>query len=136
MVVSDGIATFRGEVSLANNGGFASVRCEPGDYDLSGFDGLVLRVLGDGKRYQIRLRTTESFDGVSYRAELEPEAGVWKELAISFAAFEPVFRGRRLSDHPPLDPARVTTFGLMIAGGQEGPFRLSIEWIRGLRIEP
>lgn len=136
MVVAGGIAVFSGEVSLANNGGFASVRSAAQDHDLSGFDGLVLLVRGDGTRYQLRLRTTATFDGVSYQAPLEPAAGAWQELAIPFAAFEPVFRGRRLPDHRPLDPAQVKSFGLMVTGAQAGPFRLEIEWIQGSRDRP
>jgi monofunctional biosynthetic peptidoglycan transglycosylase len=133
MEISNGVAVFRGEVSLANNGGFASVRSAPRDHDLSPFDGLILRVRGDGKRYLFRLRTSRAFDGVSYQAPLEPAADVWHEVVIPFAAFEPVFRGRRVPNHPPLDPAKVQTFGLLIAGRQTGPFRLELEWIRGFR---
>jgi len=132
MVVENGAAVFRGEVSLRNNGGFASVRSDPQDHDLSRFDGLVLRVRGDGKRYRLRLRTTRTFDGVSYQASLEPAASTWQEVAIPFTAFEPVFRGRRVPNHPKLDPAEIQTFGLLIADRQEGPFRLELEWIRGL----
>ena len=131
MVVFDGVAAFRGELSLAGGGGFASVRSDPRDLDLSDFTGLVLRVRGDGKRYKLRLRTTASFDGVSYQAPLQPSAGVWQEVAIPFAAFEPVFRGRPVPDHPPLDRSQVKTVGLLISDRQAGPFRIEIEWIRG-----
>lgn len=136
MVVSDGIAVFRGEVSLANNGGFASVRSDLGELDLSAFTGLVLRVRGDGKHYKLRLRTTTAFDGVSYQAPLEPAAGDWQELAVPFTAFEAVFRGRRLPDHEALEPAEVKSIGLMIKDGQAGPFRLEIEWIQGYWEKP
>ena len=45
--------------------------------------------------------------------------------------FEPVYRGRRVAGHPALDPARITTLGLIISR-QEGPFRLELRSIRGL----
>jgi hypothetical protein len=61
-----GLAVFEGQVSLENNGGFASVRSQPGNDDLSKTRGLLLRVRGDGKSYSFRLRTTEAFDGISY----------------------------------------------------------------------
>jgi monofunctional biosynthetic peptidoglycan transglycosylase len=131
MVIENGVAVFHGEVSLANRGGFASVRSEPEDHDLSAFDGLVLRVRGDGKRYRVRLRTTAALDGPSYQATVEPPTGVWQEITVPFSDFEPVFRGRRLPDHPPLDPGGVMTFGLMIADNQAGSFRLEIGWIAG-----
>ena len=49
--VTNGIAVFRGEVSLENNGGFASVCSLPSRHDLAGCDAYVIRVRGDGRRY-------------------------------------------------------------------------------------
>lgn len=131
MSVADGVASFSGVVSLDNNGGFASVRSLPGDHDLAEFDGLALRLRGDGKRYAVRLRTTDRFDGPSYQAMIEPDAGEWSELVIRFGEFEPVYRGRPVPGYEPLDPSRVRTFGFLISDKQEGPFRLDIDWIRG-----
>jgi len=132
MGVEDGVATFRGVVSFDNNGGFASVRSRPQVRDLSPFDGLILRVKGDGKSYGFRLRTSASFDGVSYQVPLTPPADEWTDVVVLFADFVPVWRGRRVADHPALDPARITTLGLIISR-QEGRFRLEIENIRGFR---
>jgi len=81
MFAGDGYATFRGTVSLENNGGFSSVRSQVVVHDLSAFDGLVLRVRGDGKRYGFRLKTDASFDGVSYQFQIEPPAGEWAEIS-------------------------------------------------------
>jgi monofunctional biosynthetic peptidoglycan transglycosylase len=89
-------------------------------------------VKGDGKRYGVRLRTTAAFDGVSYQTVIQPEAGEWREITLPFTGFQPVFRGRRVPDAPPLDRSRVKTLGLIIAEKQAGPFRLEIEWIRGV----
>ncbi len=129
MTVEDGFVAFRGRVSFENNGGFASLRSEPGAYDLSGFEGLVLEVRGDGKTYGVRVRTSDSWRATSYQAKIEPPAGTWAEIAIPFDCFVPVYRGRVVPDHPALDPGAIRTFGLMIAR-QEGPFRLDIAWIK------
>jgi monofunctional biosynthetic peptidoglycan transglycosylase len=128
MVAEPGFASFRGTVSFDNNGGFASVRSRPELRDLSGFDGIIVRVRGDGRRYGLRLRTSDAFDGVSYQAVVEPPAGEWADIAVPFSDFRPVYRGREVVDHPPLDASRVTNFGFMIAR-QEGPFRLDIDSI-------
>ena len=130
MTRQEGGALFEGVVSLENNGGFASVRSRPEEHDLSAFDGIALRVRGDGKTYSVRLRTSAAFDGVSYQTTAETVAGEWTELRLPFSAFRPVFRGRQVPGHPELDPARIKTFGLLIADKQEGPFRLGLEWIR------
>jgi hypothetical protein len=132
MVVEDGVATFRGVVSFDNNGGFASVRSRPQVRDLSTFDGLILRVKGDGKSYGFRVRTSASFEGVSYQVPLTPPAGEWTDVVVLFADFVPVWRGSRVADHPALDPARITTLGLIISR-QEGRFQLEIENIRGFQ---
>jgi monofunctional biosynthetic peptidoglycan transglycosylase len=133
MVGEDGFATFRGEVSFDNNGGFASVRSRPQVRDLSSFDGLALRVRGDGKTYGFRIRTDSSFDGVSYQVAISPPAGVWHEVKVAFTDFVPVYRGRRVTGHPPLNAAQVTTLGLIISR-QEGPFRFDIASIGGYRL--
>ena len=132
MVVEDGHASFRGAVSFDNNGGFASVRSRPQVRDLSAFEGLILRVRGDGKSYGFRIRISASFDGVSYQAILAPPAGEWTDAVIPFSDFVPVWRGRTVSDHPPLDPARVTTLGFIVSR-QEGRFQLDVANIRGYR---
>lgn len=129
MSAADGYATFRGTISFENNGGFSSVRSQAVVHDLSAFEGLVLRVRGDGKRYGFRLKTDASFDGVSYQFEIEPPAGEWTEIYAPFTGFIPVYRGRVVRDHPPLDPSLIATFGLIISR-QEGPFHIDIESIR------
>ena len=129
MYAADGYATFRGTVSFDNNGGFSSVRSQAVVHDLSAFEGLILRVRGDGKRYGFRLKIDASFDGVSYQFQIEPPAGKWVEISAPFTDFIPVYRGRVVEDHPPLDPSRIATFGLIISR-QEGPFRIDIESVK------
>ena len=133
MRLDGGVAVFEGVVSLENNGGFASLRSRPAAHDLEGYDGLVLRVRGDGKTYGVRLRTESRFDGVSYQVKLATEAGRWIEARLPFAAFRPGFRGREVRGYPALDPGAIRTFGLIISDKQEGPFRLEIDWIRAYR---
>jgi hypothetical protein len=133
MTRADGRALFEGVVSLENNGGFASVRSHPANHDLSNHDGIVLRLRGDGRTYALRLRTSAAFDGVSYQATVGTEPGKWIELRLPFSSFRPVFRGREVPGYAALDPAEIKSFGLLISGKQEGPFRLEVDWIRAFR---
>lgn len=125
----EGHAVFEGEVSLANNGGFASVRAAPGDYAAPGAQAYLLLARGDGKRYKLNLRTDNGFDGVNYQAQFVPPAGQWADVRVPVAGFRPSFRGREVAA-PPLDPGRVRQLGLMISGRQAGPFSLALRWIR------
>lgn len=124
-----GRAAFEGELSTEQDGGFASVRSAIEPVDLSGREGIALRVRGDGRAYALRVRTDTRLDGVSYLASFAPTAGVWTTIRLPFAAFEATYRGRAQPRAAPLDPSAVTSFGLLVAGGQVGAFRLEIEWI-------
>ncbi len=126
-------AIFKGTVSLENNGGFASTRTTPRSYGLDDYDGIVLRVRGDGKNYQFRLRTDDRFDGISYRYEFTAEANTWMTIAIPFQDFVPVFRGRILEDVEPIDPGKVQQVGFLIANKQAEKFNLEVDWIKAYK---
>jgi monofunctional biosynthetic peptidoglycan transglycosylase len=127
-----GALVFSGTVSLENNGGFASIRSPAARYDLSGAGGVALRVKGDGKTYKLNLKADAGFDGVQYQAAFAT-SGQWEEVRLPWSAFEPRFRGRPVRDAPPLDPARIASFGLLISDRQSGPFRLEVERIEAWR---
>ena len=120
-----GTLLFEGSVSLENNGGFASTRLRPRDYDMASASGLALRIKGDGRTYQLRLRTDDRYDGVTFRAHFAT-SGSWETVTVPFSDFVPTFRGRILRDVDPLDPNDVRQVGFLIADKQTGPFRLEI----------
>jgi monofunctional biosynthetic peptidoglycan transglycosylase len=132
MRAESGAGIFTGKLSLENGGGFASVRREPQDYHLAGYKGLQVEVRGDGRRYQLRLRTHQLFEGGAYRAFFQPPAGQWQRVDLPWEAFEPVFRGRVLEDAPPLIPEDIQQIGLLIADRIGGPFRLEIAGVEPL----
>jgi hypothetical protein len=123
---------FAGRVSLENNGGFASIRSPAGRHDLAGYSGIALRVKGDGRSYKLNLRTGDAFDGVQYQASFIAPAE-WSEIELPFASLVPRFRGRPVVDAPPLDPARIVTFGFLISDRQAGNFALDIARIGAYR---
>jgi len=124
-----GHAVFEGEVSLQHGGGFASVRSAALPLGAPLAQACVIEVFGDGKRYKFNLRTDDAFDGVNYQAAFEPPAGTWTVLRLPLDAFVPTFRGRRMTDAAPLDPARLRQVGLMIADRQVGRFALAVRSI-------
>jgi hypothetical protein len=123
-------AVFKGHLSLENNGGFASVRTLLDELDLSDFDGLTARVRGDGREYQIRLRTDQRFDGVTYRATFTTERNQWTNVKLPFSKFEPTYRGRILPNVGPLDAARLQQLAFMVADKRQGSFQLEIAWVK------
>jgi len=127
-----GHAVFSGRVSPDNNGGFASVRASVSMPPGADIDAVELVVRGDGHRYKLNLRTDRGFDGVNYQAVFAPPAGQWVTLRLTLDAFQPSYRGRAVSDAPPLRGARIEQVGLMIADRQFGAFELAIGAMRAL----
>ena len=129
-ILTNGGAIFSGVVSLENNGGFASVRSSPVRQNLSGTNAFVLRVRGDGRRYKFTVRTEAAFNAPNYQAEFTTKRGEWEEHRLAFKEFVPTFRGRVLTEVPPLDSSKITSVGLLISDKQAGPFRLEMSWIK------
>ena len=128
-----GIAIFQGTVSLENNGGFASTRSGPRSYKIGEYSGLLLQIRGDGKDYQLRLRTDSRFDGISYRYRFTTQPETVQTIKAEFADFEPVFRGRVMDGAEPLSPENIQQLGFLIADKQSGTFRIEVDWIKAFK---
>ena len=129
-ILPDHIAKFSGEVSLANNGGFASVRTGLDRIDLSACTGFKIRVKGDGKTYSFRVRQDTGFDGVAYQIKFDTINQEWIELDLPFDQFKATYRGRTLSNAEPLEPNQIRQIGFLISDKQAGPFELFIDWVK------
>lgn len=120
-----GTLLFTGELSLENNGGFASIRMKPSALGLSGMSALVVKARGDGRTYWVDLRVTDQMSASSYRAYLPTTAGEWQETRIPFADFKPQAFGRELPVKP-LNAAAVVSVGFTLADKKAGPFALEV----------
>ena len=126
---------FSGNVSLENNGGFASIRSQWAPYNLERFDGILMRVRGDGNTYRLRIRTEETGTQISYTSLFETEAGVWQEVFIPFNEMVALYRGFVVQEAGPLDPSTIRSFGVMVSDKQTGSFSLEVDWINAVALE-
>lgn len=124
-----GHAVFEGEVSLERNGGFASVRCAPGDHGLAGAQQCLIEISGPAPAFKLNLFSSDGFDGLSYQHDFTPAGPGWQTLALALADFVPRFRGRDVPGAPPLQPQRIRQVGLMIANRRAGRFFLALRRI-------
>ena len=123
---------FSGTISLENNGGFASAR-GPADPDIgrkaAGATSLLVRALGDGKTYVLRVGV--GGQPWSYIQRFTTEAGVQRAYGLPIEGFEPV--GMRLDPAPNapqvLDPSSISEVSVYILDKQQGPFALTIRGI-------
>ncbi|KAI3456120.1 hypothetical protein Pfo_012783 [Paulownia fortunei] len=139
---------FRGVVSTANNGGFTSIRTKNFSIpeDLSAYDGLELRIKGDGRRYKLIIRTSRDWDTVGYTTGFDTVKDQWQLIRLPFSSLRPIFRARTVSDAPPFTPSEIVSLQLMFSKFEydgklnptfvEGPFQLPISTIRAYIKEP
>ena len=123
----DAVARFHGEVSLENNGGFASVRYDKTSFDLSAYKGVEVRINGDDKNYQFRLSTDAP--RIAYTQHFYA-AAKWSTVKLPFTGFTPTFRGRDVVGAPALNTALIRGVTFMLAGKQAGSFELFIDWVK------
>jgi uncharacterized protein YbjT (DUF2867 family) len=138
----DNAALFTGIVSTANSGGFASVRTRNFDppLNLAEYEGIELRVKGDGQRYKFILRAESKWDGISYCYSFDTEKDRWIDVRIPFEALIPVFRAKTLKDVPAFDSSQIYALQLMLSkfeydGGLNpkftpGGFALQVETVK------
>ena len=135
-------AIFSGIVSTDNNGGFASVRTrnfEP-PLDLSDYEGIELKVIGDGKRYKFITRCEGKWDGVGYCHSFDTVYNFPTTIRIPFQDLIPVFRAKTVTEASQFDAAKVYSMQLMLSKFEydgelnpkfeAGSFSLEIEYIK------
>jgi monofunctional biosynthetic peptidoglycan transglycosylase len=134
--LEDEYAVFEGVISLDNNGGFSSVRIAFRPVDMAAFDGVVLRVRGDGQTYAFGLRDANS--RLDYRYSFETavtEDDAWQTVFIPFEDLTATYFGREYLDAPAFDSAVVRGMNLIISDEQEGAFRLEVAGIALYRVD-
>jgi len=123
--LASGSMSFEGEISLENNGGFASFRGPvrfPADSTA-----LLLTVRGDGRRYKLTLKLDDSDGTAQYQAAFLASQE-WKTLRFLPGDFRASFRGRPV-DAQPVQFVDVRYIGLLISDKQSGPFKVGLKAI-------
>ena len=121
---------FYGNLSLENNGGFASSRLRLSRKILAGVKSFSIRIKGDGNSYKMRL--SQDNRRASYSANFNSVDNKWVEVNIPIEDFVPTWRGYTYTDYPPITPERIGSLGLQISDKQEGEFKLEIKYIKAI----
>ncbi len=127
----DGNLVFSGVINT-NGGGFSSIRRPVQSGDLSGITAVTLRVKSDGRGYRLRFRTDVTYRGrrIAFQKPLPATTpGEWETITISFdnmgaSLFGRTVRGARFASDDVIET------GFILADGQDGPFRLEVDWLR------
>ena len=127
LILNDlGNGQFMGHVSLANNGGFASIQLNKTIQLADEKKFILLRVKGDGKSYEFRLKSQIS-QSESYVHQFTT-TGEWEIIKLPISEFYPQFFGRKLNK-PNFNFKSIEQLSFLIANKQEEDFKLLIDWI-------
>jgi NADH dehydrogenase [ubiquinone] 1 alpha subcomplex assembly factor 1 len=122
----EGHALFMGKISLENYGGFSMVQYKFESKLVKGFKKLILRLKGDGKKYQVRVKTSNS-DDYSYIAYITTN-GKWQTLEILLTEMAPWFRGNKLNI-PNYPGEYMEQFAILIGNKKKENFELYMDKI-------
>jgi len=117
--------SFEGFLSLENNGGFASIRHDLNNINLSGTEGIFIKVKGDGRKYQFRIRSQAS-RWANYSQEFKTKKNTVQTFYLPYKDFKPSWRGRSVRNVPTLTGKDVRGIGFLLGDKIQGKFKLDI----------
>jgi len=124
---------FFGEINT-NGGGFASIRHDIENRDLSGIDRIRLSIKTAGRTYSLNLRDQAANQKrLSHTAPIQtPKSDGFQTLEVPLSTLIPTFRGTPVQAQT-FDPANAHSLSIMLSDGVDGPFALDLAWIEACR---
>lgn len=121
---------FEGVINT-NGGGFSSVRRALNGGEIAGASTARMRVKSDGRAYKLSFRTNVTYWGrrISFQQNIpRSKSGSWQTVDIPLTNLRASLFGRRISGAN-FVPDDAVEMGIILADGQEGPFRIEVDWI-------
>ncbi len=122
----DGHGAFSGKVSLENNGGFSSLRYNFETKETSAYSRFVIRLKGDGKSYQFRVKD-KRYNRYSFIFTFETTDN-WQTVEIPFKNMSAAFRGYKV-DVPNFEGNQMEEIAFLIGNKKAESFKLLIDSI-------
>lgn len=125
----DGYGLYQGYVTTRNNGGFSSIRYRFKPKKISKYTHVSLRVRGDGKIYQFRIKN-QSNARYSYIQYFETTKE-WETITIPLNSFYASFRGYKLNVSN-YSGQEIGEIAILIGNKKNEDFALEIEriWLK------
>ncbi|MDP3394387.1 CIA30 family protein [Sediminibacterium sp.] len=124
VITSEGYGQYSGHVSLANNGGFASIQLNQSASIPTETKYIVLRVKGDGKQYEFRIKN-DLYQLVSYVHPFKT-SGEWQNIQLAISDFYPQYFGQKLN-RSNFNYKNIEQISFLISNKQEEDFKILID---------
>ena len=122
----NGHGKFSGKVSLENNGGFSSLHYKFNTLKTSSFSKFIIKIKGDGKDYQFRVKDKQS-NNHSYKYKFSTNEK-WQTIEIPFSKMSATYRGKSL-DLPNFEGQQIEEVSFLISNKKAENFKLLIDSI-------
>lgn len=119
------VMIFSGDISKDNNGGFTSI-FQPITNLSSNIDTIKIRIVGDGNRYQLRVKTNVIEDIPGYKVEFLTKKNIIETHSFKLSDFQASIKGQIISNAPELTPFAISHVGFLINSKVAKNFILSI----------
>ncbi|MEL7122959.1 MAG: CIA30 family protein [Bacteroidota bacterium] len=128
--LTDESMKFYGRISLANNGGFSSLKSPFQAYDLTDFDTVELRVKSKGGRVAMTMETDRAFYRPYFKKQLTTSGEDWEVLEYDLEEFKQYRLGYQTGDHfTETQKDRIIRIGFITDEKQEVSFDFEVDYI-------
>ena len=129
-ITQDKTLFFYGSLSLANNGGFASIRCLPAQLGLKKNNSIYFQAKGDGREYTMNLYTNKRLTAFSYRQSFQTKNNEWVEISLPLEKFIATSFGKVIPKAEPINPTDIESLGFMLGDKKPGAFQVEFKEIK------
>lgn len=122
---------FSGEISLKNNGGFASLRGTKNNENLSNYTTVEIKYRSAGQDFALRLLKHEAFYLPYFKHSFKTTNWNWMTINIPLELFSEY----RLLDSTGTSLSKselknINRLGIIVSNKKEGPFKIEIDYIK------
>lgn len=128
---TDNSVVLSGNISLENYGGFAAVRTNFNQVDLSGYKGVKIRFRSTAQKFAFTLEDSRNWTQPNYKGKFTSKKdGVWQEATLFFKDFYEYQIGEPTGRKMPLESLKnIVRLGFMTIDKKEGPFEIEVDYI-------
>jgi hypothetical protein len=132
---TDNSVIMKGDISLDNFGGFASVKTRFKAIDLSTFSGINIRYKALNQQFAFTLEETQNWTRPNYKKEFTSnKQDTWEIATIYLKDFKEYVIGEATGEYINLSSRKnILRMGIISTDKREGPFSLEIDYIEFFR---
>lgn len=124
-----------GNISLANYGGFSSIKTKYKSVDLSKYNGIKIKFKSTNQKFAFTLEDNQNWTQPNYKREFSPKKDdTWEEVVIYFKDFQETVIGEPTGNMMKSKSLKnIVRMGIMTYEKKEGTFSLEVDYIEFIK---